>query len=50
MLNPALAIFSFLKLGVGLVLISYGLIGVAPAWRRAAMIGAGLAAVFLGAI
>lgn len=46
----ALAFFSFAKVGVGLVLISFGLIGRYALWRRGAMIGAGLASIFVMAI
>ena len=46
--NLALALFSFLKIGVGLVLISFGLIAAYSGWQRIAMVGAGLAAVFFG--
>lgn len=46
----ALAFFSLVKVGVGLVLISFGLIGAYALWRRCAMIGAGLASIFINAI
>ncbi|MEM1045440.1 MAG: TRAP transporter fused permease subunit [Pseudomonadota bacterium] len=45
----ALSFFSFAKVGIGLVLISFGLIGTAALWRRGIYILAGLGAVFITA-
>ncbi len=45
----ALSFFSFAKVGIGLVLISFGLIGTAAFWRRGIYILAGLGAVFITA-
>jgi len=48
--EPVLALFSLLKVGVGLILISFGLIGRYVLWRRVAMTAAGLAAALMTAI
>ncbi|WP_343501917.1 TRAP transporter permease [Alloyangia pacifica] len=45
---PALALFAFVRIGLGLALISHGLIGRRPAFVRALCIVSGLAVVFGG--
>ena len=44
--NPLAALLSFLKIGVGLTALSYGIIGDRPAWQKALLIAMGGAIVF----
>jgi TRAP transporter 4TM/12TM fusion protein len=44
--SPGPALLAFLKTGAGLALISYGLIGKYPLWKKTALFAAGLAIIF----
>jgi len=47
--HPVLALWAFVRVGVGLSLVSYGLIGAGGPVRRGALVLAGLAAMFVNA-